>query len=482
MLFNSVHFLAFFPVVTAIYFLAPHRWRWAWLLAASCYFYMAFIPAYVLILFFLILVDFIAGLAIDGSGGRKRKLYLILSLGANASILAFFKYYNFAIENIVALTRATSIPFAPRTLDIILPIGLSFHTFQSMSYTIEVYLGRQRAERHLGIYALYVLFWPQLVAGPIERPQNLLHQFREPRSFDVMRVHDGFELMLIGFGKKVLVADTLATTVNLVYGAPERHSGLALVLATYFFAFQIYCDFSGYSDIARGAARVMGFELMVNFDRPYIATSVSEFWRRWHISLSTWFRDYLYIPLGGSRASRARSAFNLVVVFLVSGLWHGANWTFLCWGAIHGVVLAASHLAGRGNWKERAPSTLFARAWRTLATFHIVLLSWVFFRADSVSQAWYVLGHFWSRNGATSWSSLPINARELVTAVGAILVLNLLDGYLAQRKGLGANDDTMSGGRGRSIRRAVLAGVALLVLFRLTDPSNGQQQFIYFQF
>jgi len=492
MLFNSLHFLAFFPIVAGVLFLLPHRFRWMWLLVASCYFYMAFIPAYVLILFVLILVDYFAGLLIEKSEGSRRKLFLVLSLLANIGMLGFFKYYNFAAANVGVLSQTMGLPFSPKTLSIVLPIGLSFHTFQSMSYTIEVYLRRQTAERHLGIYALYVLFWPQLVAGPIERPQNLLHQFREPKTFDVARVRDGAGLMLIGFAKKVLVADTLARTVNLVYGNPANHSGLALIIATYFFAFQIYCDFSGYSDIARGAARIMGFELMVNFDRPYISTSISEFWRRWHISLSTWFRDYLFIPLGGSRTSRPRAAFNLLVVFLVSGLWHGANWTFIVWGAIHGVVLAVTQLIGRGHhgkFREREQPTGFARAWRLLLTFHVVVVSWVFFRAESVSQAAYILGHFGSKNGASSWSALPLSRLDLALAFGAIVALQVVDSLMASRLRSTKPRTTEAtttpapalGFFARTARLALVVGVIILVLLQLTD-SHGSQQFIYFQF
>jgi alginate O-acetyltransferase complex protein AlgI len=491
-LFNSLHFLVFFPIVAGVHFLLPHRFRWAWLLIASCYFYMAFIPAYVLILFGLILVDYVAGILIEKSEGSRRKLFLILSLVANISILGFFKYYNFAATNLGVLSHSMGLPLSPKTLSIVLPIGLSFHTFQSMSYTIEVYLRRQTAERHLGIYALYVLFWPQLVAGPIERPQNLLHQFREPKKLDFARVQDGARLMLVGFAKKVLVADTLARTVNLVYKTPSNHSGLALIIATYFFAFQIYCDFSGYSDIARGASRIMGFELMVNFDRPYISTSISEFWRRWHISLSTWFRDYLFIPLGGSRTSSGRAAFNLLVVFLVSGLWHGANWTFIAWGAIHGTVLAITQLLGKGHkgqYREKPKPAGFARIWRMALTFHIVVLSWIFFRAESVSQAWYVLTHLTQKNGAASWSTLPLAPLDLGVAIFAIIVLQFVDAFMAtrQKPPAASSSDTVTPTTqpapffARTARLALVVGVIILVLLRLTD-SHGPQQFIYFQF
>jgi D-alanyl-lipoteichoic acid acyltransferase DltB (MBOAT superfamily) len=477
-LFNSLHFLAFFPVVLAVYFTLPHRFRWAWLLAASCYFYAAFIPAYLLILFVLIGIDYVAGIAIEGAQGSRRKVFLVVSLVANCGMLGFFKYYNFLAQNLTALAHAGGLAVDVKTLAIVLPIGLSFHTFQSMSYTIEVYRGKQKAERHLGIYALYVLFWPQLVAGPIERPQNLLHQFREPKRFDSKRTTEGVELMVLGFAKKVLVADTLAKTVNTVYGAPQQHSGLSLLLATYFFAFQIYCDFAGYSDIARGAAKIMGFDLMVNFDRPYASATISEFWRRWHISLSTWFRDYLYIPLGGSRVSRARGALNLMIVFLVSGLWHGANWTFVIWGGVHGTALAASQLVF-GHARKQPPTGL-ARVFKVLLTFHIVVLSWIFFRAETVGKAFYVLTHLVSANGAASWSALPETPARLALAMASILALEAMDLWWKRRQTApqpAAQPALLASG----LRHALALGIMILVLFRLTDD-RGPQQFIYFQF
>jgi D-alanyl-lipoteichoic acid acyltransferase DltB (MBOAT superfamily) len=283
-------------------------------------------------------------------------------------------------------------------LQLLLPVGLSFHTFQSLSYVLEVHAGRQRAERDFGVYALYVMFYPQLVAGPIERPQHLLHQFRERHHFDYARVVAGLQLMAWGLVKKVVVADRLAEFANRVYDAPRHYTGLPLWTGTIAFAFQIYCDFSGYSDIAIGSAQVMGFTLMRNFDRPYTARSISEFWRRWHVSLSTWFRDYVYVPLGGNRVARPRWLANLFITFLVSGLWHGARWTFVVWGALHGAYLVAS-LASAGVRQRVRDALGLARrpallaVWQTAATFGLVSAGWVFFRAGSLADAWYVLTH-----------------------------------------------------------------------------------------
>jgi alginate O-acetyltransferase complex protein AlgI len=319
MLFNSLEFLLFFPIVTILYFVFPYRFRWALLLAASCYFK----PIYILILGFTIIIDYYAGIYIEQSEGKKRKFYLTLSLIANIGVLAVFKYYNFLNLNLTWLLEGFSLKNPVSFLSIALPVGLSFHTFQAMSYTIEVYRGNQKAEHHFGIYALYVMFYPQLVAGPIERPQNVLHQFYEKHDFDYQRVTDGLKLMAWGMFKKVVISDRLAVMVSQVYNDPYQQTGVPLLVGTICFSIQIFCDFSGYSDIALGSAEVMGFRLMKNFDRPYYAKTISEFWKRWHISLSTWFRDYLYISLGGNRVSKWRREYNLFIVFLVSWVLFG---------------------------------------------------------------------------------------------------------------------------------------------------------------
>src|SRR5260221_2992396 len=426
MTFNSLAFLCFFPLVTGLFFAVPHRFRWALLLAASCCFYMFFIPVYILILAFTILVDYFAGIFIENAGQPARRWLLLASIVANVGALAFFKYSNFLIGNLNFLSgwlhTGLDIPF----LKIVLPIGLSFHTFQAMSYTIEVYRGNQKAERHLGIYSLYVMFYPQLVAGPIERPQNLLHQFREEKRFDYQRVTDGLKLMAFGMFKKVVIADRLAQYVNLVYGHPADYRGVNYTIATLFFAFQIYFDFSGYSDIALGAARVMGFSLMKNFRQPYFSKSIGEFWTRWHISLSTWFRDYIYIPLGGNRVSRAKLYRNLLIVFVVSGLWHGANWTYVIWGGLNGLYLAIA--MATQNVRPRLAHVLgldrlpLVREWGAiLCTFSLICLSWVFFRANTLHDALYILSHM-----GTGWKEvfldLPYGVRGSIAGRSRDLV------------------------------------------------------------
>ncbi len=397
MLFNSVEFLIFFPIVTVLYFLLPHRWRTMHLLGASCLFYMAFVPKYILILALTIAVDYVAGILIEDSrDARRKQIYLILSILSTCLILFAFKYFNFFNESARAIATALGLSYAMPALEMILPIGLSFHTFQSLSYVVEVYRGAQKAERNFGVYSLYVMFYPQLVAGPIERPQNLLHQFHEEHHFDQTRVACGMKLMAWGMFKKVVIADRLSPLVDHIYGHPQGLEGLPLIIATVFFAVQIYCDFSGYSDIAIGIAQVMGFRLMTNFDRPYFAQTVSEFWRRWHISLSTWFKDYVYVPLGGSRGSRFRVAANLMITFLVSGFWHGANWTFVVWGALNGLFIV-SGMFGRAFGEAWLPASVSQSRWlaafRRARTFALICVAWIFFRAASVDDGVYILRH-----------------------------------------------------------------------------------------
>ncbi|RYY07325.1 MAG: MBOAT family protein, partial [Sphingobacteriaceae bacterium] len=410
MLFNSYAFLAFFIVVTFLYFSIPHTKRWLLLLLASCYFYMAFVPVYILILGFTIVIDYIAGIQIEKATGHKRKLFLILSLIANVGVLVVFKYYNFINFNLTSFLTSFNYNNPLPYLSILLPIGLSFHTFQAMSYTIEVYRGNHPAEKHFGIYALYVMFYPQLVAGPIERPQNILYQFREKHNFNYQLVTSGLKLAAWGLFKKVVIADRLSIVVDSVYNHPQNFNSLGLILATVFFAFQIYCDFSGYSDMAIGLARVMGFKLMTNFNKPYQAKSLNEFWQRWHISLSSWFRDYLYIPLGGNRVSILGWYFNLFIVFLISGLWHGASWTYVVWGALHGFYLIFALITK--NVRNKINHAVFIGKnsfLPTLTTFLLVCFAWIFFRADNLQTAFYI-----AKNIFTGIPSLLKNPHHLL--------------------------------------------------------------------
>ena len=387
MVFNSLQFLVFFGIVTSAYFLLAHRFRWILLLASSCYFYMAFQPVYLGILGFTIIVDYFAGIYLEKFEGKSKKLFLAASLLANIGVLAFFKYFGFFTGNLTAVAELLGYSWHFPTLSILLPIGLSFHTFQAMSYTIEVYRGNQKAERNFGIYCLYVMFYPQLVAGPIERPQNLIHQFYREHSWDTARVQAGLFQMLQGLFKKVVIADRLAILVDSVYGSLAIQSGPNLILASVFYSFQIYCDFSGYSDMAIGAAKVMGFDLMTNFNAPYTARSIPDFWRRWHISLSTWFKDYVYFSLGGNRVSIPRWYLNIMIVFVISGFWHGASWNFVIWGALHGIFQLLGLTISRyvPSLSPEKASGVYLRLLQ-IWTFALVSLAWVFFRIPHVAQ------------------------------------------------------------------------------------------------
>lgn len=475
MLFNSVEFLLFFPIVTTLYFIVPNRWRWLLLLLASCVFYMAWIPIYVTILFLIIIVDYIAARKIEGATGGKRKLFLLISVIANVSLLAIFKYYAFLCDNLTEILQLLHVTWKFPVLNLILPIGLSFHTFQALAYTIEVYRGNQKAERHLGIYALYVMFYPQLVAGPIERPQNLIHQFKEDHPFVSDRVTSGLRLMLWGFFKKLVIADRLAILVNHVYNQPHEYSGLPLVIATYCFAYQIYCDFSGYSDIAIGAARVMGIDLMKNFNSPYAATSIQDFWHRWHISLSTWFRDYLYIPLGGSKGSAILRLRNIVIVFFVSGLWHGANWTYAEWGLLHGLFFIVYLY-----WKKASASIpkllpdFVQRLISLFITFNAVCFAWIFFRANSTSDAYWIVQNLLPLKNADKLGDLGLTGGEILVSIVAILILEFVQ-FLERNKGGVAFFE-----RQKLSTRWISYYTLFFIIIVLGE--FGGQRFIYFQF
>jgi alginate O-acetyltransferase complex protein AlgI len=437
MVFNTWQFVLFFPLVTLAFFaLAPANRR-GLLIAASSVFYMAFVPQYILIIFALILLDYAAALMIESAHGTRRRTYLVLSIAGNLGMLGVFKYYDFFNHNLAAVFAWLGVRYGIADLALVLPIGLSFHTFQSLAYTIEVYNGRYTAERSLSRYALYVLFYPQLVAGPIERPSQLLPQLNLTAGCDAERVTDGLKLMVWGLFKKMVVADRLAAVVTAVYGNPSQFQGPQLAIATVFFAYQIYCDFSGYTDVAIGAAQVMGIRLMTNFNRPYAATFISDFWARWHISLTTWFRDYLYAPVAGKRPAPLRRHAATWLVFLTSGLWHGAAWNFVAWGALHAFYMSAGTLTA--NRRARMAGAIgltrvprVRRALQITTTFTLVSLSWVLFRANTLADAATVfrgLPHGWARlSGGLAGVLAPmqLTAGGLVKAILLIAAVEIV--------------------------------------------------------
>lgn len=482
MLFNSIHFLLFFPVVFFLFFMLPHTWRWGMLLAASLYFYMCWKPVYVVLLLLCAVSNYGAALGIVRSERvGVRRAWLWFAMAVSFGLLFAYKYLNFAAGVLQEGAHFMGLPIHVPVLHILLPVGISFYTFQAASYTIDVYRGHLKAERSFGIFLLYVTFFPQLVAGPIERSDALLPQFFKKMTFDYARAVEGLQLMAWGMFKKVVVADTLSGYVETVYRDPGSFSGGACLLATYLFAFQIYADFSGYSDIARGAARVLGFQLMVNFRQPYVARSIPEFWQRWHISLSTWFRDYVYIPLGGNRVSRGPWLRNVLVVFVVSGFWHGANYTFLIWGALHGAYFilsratarlrdGASALFGLGRWPA------LRSAGQVLITFHLVCLAWVFFRASSLPLALDLL-----RRVATDLDVLHPEITLLthdrfavLTCLGVVAAMEV--GHWARRR---RDLAVWLRERAPPVRWGLYLAIALVIY--VFWKSEGVQ-FIYFQF
>jgi D-alanyl-lipoteichoic acid acyltransferase DltB (MBOAT superfamily) len=443
---------------------------------------MSWKAEYVILIMISTIIDYIAGLQIHNSTAQwRRKLFLCLSIATNLGLLFAFKYFNFFSDSLRVILQQASIQLNPITLKVLLPVGISFYTFQTLSYTIDVYRGKIKPETHLGIFAVYVSYFPQLVAGPIERAKNLLPQFFEKHFFEYKRVTDGLKLMLWGFFKKLVIADKLALIVNFVYNDPTKFTGFPLIIATVFFAFQIYCDFSGYSDIAIGASQVMGFKLMDNFKRPYFARSIADFWKRWHISLTSWFKDYLYIPLGGNRVSVPRWYLNIMVVFIVSGLWHGASWTFVIWGALHGIYLLIGKLTTplqkmffKITRLVKFPKLI--HLFEICLTFILVDIGWIFFRANSISEAFYILTHLFSN---FTFSLAPLryvirNWAELFYCLGIIVFMefvHVIQSHAGIRQFL--SDKSLL------LRWSIYITIILLLVFFGVFTETA---FIYFQF
>lgn len=475
MLFNSLEFLIFFPVVLAVYYVLATRAQNAWLLAASYLFYGWWDWRFLSLILLSTFVDFYVGQRIAASNDQKvRKRFLLVSVIANLGILGFFKYYGFFVQSCMGLLESFGFQPHVTTLQIILPVGISFYTFQTMSYSFDIYRGRIRPTRNLLNFALFVAYFPQLVAGPIERAHHLLPKLEAVRRIKWLDIAVGFELLIIGFFKKVAIADTLGPIVDARFADPSLSSGADLLITTYLFAFQIYGDFSGYSDIARGVSRFFGVDLMRNFNQPYLAQSITEFWRRWHISLSTWLRDYLYVPLGGNRRGKHRTYANLMTTMLLGGLWHGANWTFVIWGGLHGLYLAGHKIMMRGRKFEfdMIPVVRIVPILKIIVTFNLVCLTWVFFRAPDLSVALEVLSRIltWAPS-SPELESLVIGERVAVL----LLTLFVVDWVQARR-----GDHAFMVRWHWIPRSAVYAFIIILTLTigNLVD----EVPFIYFQF
>jgi len=470
MLFNSVEFAIFLPIVFLLYwyvFSKNLRVQNLLILTISYFFYGWWDWRFLSLIAFSSTVDYLVGLQMGkAKKPSKRKLFLGISLLVNLGMLGFFKYYNFFVDSFVAAFAGLSIDLNVNTLKIILPVGISFYTFQTLSYSIDIYRRKLKPTKDVVAFFAFVSFFPQLVAGPIERASNLLPQFFKNREMTARNLAIGSRLIVWGMFKKVCVADNLAMFVNKVYGAPDEYTGLVCIVATLFFAFQIYCDFSGYSDIAIGTARLLGFRLMTNFRTPYFSQSIREFWGRWHISLSTWFRDYVYIPLGGSRVGLLKWQRNLIITFLVSGLWHGANWTFVVWGGIHGVANSIEALNRKyGVLKFNIPII------NLLYTFTIVCISWVFFRANNVSEAFVFIQNMFVPTVAGIGNVVkPYHFLVMVSMLGLMLFSEIIPHFNFFKHRIWKH---------RAIRWSFYY---LLILMLFIFGRTSDTEFIYFQF
>jgi alginate O-acetyltransferase complex protein AlgI len=483
MLFNSFEYLIFLPFVVALYFTIPVKWRWLLLLFASYFFYMCWKAEYAILILFTTMVDYFVALKMGReSSGKKKKRWLVMSILVNLGMLAGFKYLNFFSESVNSLLQITNSGYSFPLYHILLPVGISFYIFQSLSYTIDVYRGIQPAEKHFGKFALYVSFFPQLVAGPIERSTSLLPQINAPRPFNQQNLISGLKLILWGFFKKLVIADRLGMFVGLVYENPGEFNGLPVILATMLFAFQLYCDFSGYTDIARGSARIMGYELMINFNRPLIATSLRDFWNRWHISLTTWFRDYLLYSLPYIRDKKiiqSKIYRNLVITFLLMGLWHGAAWTFIIFGLFHGFMLVVESLAEKpvGRLHELTGINHHPGIIKALGIaymFIMVVFSLFFFRANSLENSLILLKEAFDFSNTAD--SLKAMLRNLEFVFGILMVILLL---VAEHFHAKHNLVKAIAARPVFIRWPVYIG---FIFFVLLFGVLHQQKFIYFQF
>jgi len=483
--FNSFSFLFFYPIVLLLFFRLPHKFRWGMLLIASYYFYMSWNPELIFLILFTTAVSYYSAIIMEKTEKKStKKLWLIITLVTSLGILFFFKYFNFLSSSVTNAITAFGIPTQSFTLKLILPVGISFYTFQTLSYVIDVYRGNIPAEHHFGYYALFVSFFPQLVAGPIERPENLLPQLKSEHTYNSTEAAIGAKRMLAGFFKKIVVADLLAPYVNTVFNHPTNVSGISIAIAAMLFAIQIYCDFSGYTDIAIGCARVMGIHLMQNFNNPYTAENIRDFWARWHISLTSWFKDYLYIPLGGNRCSKFRHYTNIMIVFLVSGLWHGANWTFALWGFLHGFYQVIGNLTVniRMDFYRRMKintDSHFAHLFRRTITFLLVCFAWIFFRANNPHDLYILLNslflHFGNAHSAVS--DMKITLVGACIAFVSILIMTILDNRFTccsePQNGTGAK---LVGGT------AIIMIWAVVVAWMFLLSSGTASSFIYFQF
>ena len=493
MVFNSFGFLIFFPIFLILYRVLPLKVRWVMMLILSYLFYMGWQADLIYLILFTTLTSYVCAILTEKFEGRRKmqRLFTITAVVVSLAVLFFFKYFNFVSENVAGLLGIFGKETSPLVLDLILPVGISFYTFQTLSYVIDVYRGRLKAERHFGYYALYVSFFPQLVAGPIERPENLIPQLKAKNPFNVNDTAMGLKFMLVGFFKKIVIADQIAKCVDAVYNnvttTPEVINGFTVAVATVLFAIQIYCDFSGYTDIAIGCSRILGIRLMQNFNDPYSATNIKDFWRRWHISLTSWFTDYVYIPLGGSRCAKWRHLLNIFIVFLLSGIWHGAAWTYILWGVVHGIYQIVGNLIAKPKAAllERlklSEKSVGVVIYRKAMTFILVCLAWMVFRANSISDLGALFIALFSGTGigvSASVEAMGLSLVKILSIICSVVILKQLDLQINTRPNYEGNKLSLSASRS-SVYIVLVWAVAVAWMILLV--SGAESSFIYFQF
>ncbi|MBQ8956869.1 MAG: MBOAT family protein [Lachnospiraceae bacterium] len=490
MLFTSITFAFFLPLIFILYWAVPEKYRYIALLIADIVFYMYGGPVYILLLAAIALVTYFAALRTDPEKPDSGKKYLVAAIVVVIGLLAFFKYANFTLDTLAAVCRAVSISFSPSTLKLALPLGISFYSFAAIGYVVDVYRGKIRAERNFLKYFTFVAFFPSVLSGPINRAGDILPQINEPPEFDYDEAVIGLRQMLWGFFKKLIIADTLARYVDYIFDNVRMYFGLTLIMATVFYTFQIYCDFSGYSDIAIGTARLFGIKCRENFRSPYYSRSDKEFWTRWHISLSSWFRDYVYIPLGGSRVSEGRHDFNLMLTMLLSGLWHGADWSFVIWGGLHGIYQVVEdfchkHLSKKANREKKERDIVRSVPWNIghgILTFAMVSFAWSFFRANNTSDALYIASHMPRGLGhiAGSWimmlNNMVLDGYKL-TGIAVMLVTLMAVDFI----GLKHDIYKLYGKLPLIPRWIIYTGLTVFII--VMSLNGGQhQEFIYFSF
>ncbi len=481
MLFSTAAFAVFMTVTFLAYWLLPHKYRWIFILMANAWFYISYDVRYLAVILVTMLASYICAILIEKQDvAKKKKIIMTTGVVVTLSLLLVFKYLNFALYTVAKVLNRLSIPMQETTLRLIMPVGISFYTFMAVGYIIDVYKGKTQAVRHFGKYAIFVSFFPNISSGPIERAGHFIPQIDKEKTFDYDSVVYGARLLLLGLIKKIVIADMMTKYVDEVFNKVPQHHGICFAWATLLYTFQIYCDFSGYSDMAIGVARMLGFDLLTNFRQPYLSSSIKEFWGRWHISLSTWFRDYVYIPLGGNRCSKTRRDLNLLITFLCSGLWHGASWTFVLWGGIHGIcqIIENRIKEATGLTREKEKTlTKPVKILLTLLTFCIVSYAWMFFRANSISEAFYIVrSMFTDLSISGAMEQMTMSGRSVVKTTLAIILLIIFD-LFNERK-----DMLMQLSRLKAPLKWVIYIVSAIVVIALKVNNQFAQEFIYFKF